>query len=84
MRNEELARETTAKRRARYLESAGRYTKANLSDPFALARARTHIAMGLCDPDFDAKGNPREGFYNALASINPTTGRISWSQIKRL
>lgn len=84
MRNEQLVRETTEARRARYLEGAARYARATPSDPFAFARARTHIAMGLCDPDFDGKGNVREGFYNALANVNVDTGRVAWSQIKRL
>lgn len=79
-----LKQETLAVRRAAYREAAKRYAAANASDPFALARSNTHIAMGLCDPDFDKPGTSRDGFYNALRTINPDTGRVSWTQIKRL
>lgn len=79
-----LRQETRAATRARYLEAAVRYAQANVSDPFALARAQCHIAMGMCDPDFDGKGNVREGFYDALASIDVDTARKSWSRIRRL
>lgn len=80
----QLRKETIAAQRAGYTVAAARYAQANRSDPFALARALTHIQMGLCDPDFDHMGNAREGFYNALLSVDPVSGRRTFTQIKRL
>lgn len=39
--------EHLAKRRAGYTEGARRYAAANVSDPFAFARAMTHINNGI-------------------------------------
>lgn len=92
-----LRQDTRAATRARYLEAAVRYAQANVSDPFALARAQCHIGMGMCDPDFDGKGNVREGFYDALMhwetrTLPPSPDHpkgqeyqaVAWSRIRRL
>lgn len=40
-----------ANRQARMIEGARNYAAADKNDPFALARALTHVRLGLCDRD---------------------------------
>lgn len=63
----------------RQLDGARRWAKANPSDPWALARALTHVRLGICGPG--SKGE--DGSYDATAVVNPTTGRIAYSNLKR-
>lgn len=57
----------------RILEGAARYAAADASDPWAYARAVTHIRTGVASP-YNADGD--EAFYDAKATFHGWQNRI--------
>lgn len=63
-------------RQARLVEGARHYAAADKNDPFALARAMTHIRVGICTPNQageDASYNAEPYTVQRPHPLNPGT-----------
>lgn len=63
------------------IDGAHRYAEANKSDPFALARALTHIRVGIAEYAVGKEGGP--GYYDATEDRNEYGQKI-WRNVGRV
>lgn len=57
----------------RMVEGARRYAAANRSDPFALARALSHVANGVAGYRWQANNEREDAFYDAKQGTEDRT-----------
>lgn len=70
----------------RMYTGARRYAAFNKSDPFALARAFSHIRFGLCKPLVLSDGSVLDGHYDAKEHASFSVGgvvTVSYTNIVR-